>query len=106
MSEGILATVLIVAIVTGAACYAIRRLDKKAGRIAAVIIALSILVAALVPVIKILVEGPPPPPLPAAASGAGPARLGSHDDLGAPTHSLSVEAASGAFTGSWGAISW
>ncbi|MFG2284423.1 hypothetical protein ACGFNQ_37760 [Streptomyces asoensis] len=63
MSEGILAAVLIVAIVVGAACYAIRRLDKTAGRIAVVISALAVLVGALVPVVKILVE--PPSSIPA-----------------------------------------
>lgn len=62
MSEGILAAVLIIAIVVAAACYAIRHLNKTAGRIAVVIGALAVLVGALVPVVKILVESPSPTP--------------------------------------------
>ncbi|MFI6144836.1 hypothetical protein [Streptomyces sp. NPDC051109] len=62
MSEGILAAVLIVAIVVGAACFTIRHLDKTAGRIAVVIGSLAALVAALAPVVKILVESPSPAP--------------------------------------------
>ncbi|MFF9527639.1 hypothetical protein ACF1DV_37595 [Streptomyces achromogenes] len=63
VSEGILAAVLIVAIVVGAACYAIRYLNKTAGRIAVVISALAALVAALMPVVKILVESPSSAPV-------------------------------------------
>lgn len=73
VSEGILAAVLIVAIVVGAACYAVRHLNKTAGRIAAVISAMAFLVAALVPVVKILVESPPvPAPVVAPAVPAEP----------------------------------
>ncbi|MFB6561802.1 hypothetical protein ACFCYH_23485 [Streptomyces sp. NPDC056400] len=53
---------MIVAIVVGAACFAIRHLNKTAGRIAVVIAALAALVAALVPVVRILVESPSPAP--------------------------------------------
>ncbi|MFE7365928.1 hypothetical protein [[Kitasatospora] papulosa] len=60
MSEGIFAAVLIVAIVVGAACYAIRHLSKTVGRVSVVIASLAVLVGALVPVIKILVEPPAP----------------------------------------------
>ncbi|MFB6521021.1 hypothetical protein [Streptomyces sp. NPDC056401] len=86
MSEGILATVAIFALVVGAACYAIRHLNKTAGRIAVVIASLAALVAALAPIVKILVEAPsstpaqvvaPAPPaepnqvLPQARAGLG-----------------------------------
>ncbi|MFD3511203.1 hypothetical protein [Nocardia sp. NPDC058666] len=73
MSEGILATVLIVAIVIGAACYAIRHLKKTAGRVSVVIAALALLVGALVPVVKILVETPAATPLQVVAPAPGPA---------------------------------
>ncbi|MFB8413966.1 hypothetical protein ACFVDU_21600 [Streptomyces albidoflavus] len=63
VSEGILAAVLIVAIVVGAACYAIRHSSRAVGRVSVVIGALAVLVAALVPVVKILVEP--------SAAGAG-----------------------------------
>lgn len=56
MSEGILAAVLIVAIVIGAACYAVRHLSKTVGRASVVIGSLAVLVGALVPVIKVVVE--------------------------------------------------
>jgi hypothetical protein len=74
VSEGILAAVLIVAIVVGAACYAIRHLNKTAGRIAVVIGALAVLVGALVPVVKVLVESPPLTPAQVVAPSvpAGP----------------------------------
>ncbi|MFJ8017114.1 hypothetical protein [Streptomyces sp. NPDC096339] len=81
--SGILAAVLIVAIVVGAACFAIHYLNKAAGRIAVVITALAVLVGALVPVVKILAESPSPasgqivapavpnPGLPQAGTGLG-----------------------------------
>jgi hypothetical protein len=73
VSEGILAAVLIVAIVVGAACFAIRHLNKTAGRIAVVIGALAALVAALHPVVKTLVEPVPAPSYQVVAPAPGPA---------------------------------
>lgn len=77
MSEGTLAAVLIVAIVVGAACFAIRHLNTTSGRIAVVIGALTALVVALHPVIQTLVEPTPAPsyqvvaPAPGAAANQG-----------------------------------
>jgi hypothetical protein len=76
VSEGILAAVLIFGIGMVAACFVVRHLKKTSGRVAVVISALAILVGALVPVIKILVESPAPtsgqvvaPAVPAAEVG-------------------------------------
>ncbi|MFG2296438.1 hypothetical protein [Streptomyces sp. NPDC048603] len=87
MSEGILAAVVIVAIVIGAACFAIRHLNKTAGRIAVVIGSLAVLVGALVPVVRILVEAPPAQQpaqvvAPAHPNPPGPATAGSSAGAG------------------------
>ncbi|MER5927871.1 hypothetical protein [Streptomyces mirabilis] len=58
MSQEFLAAVLIYGITLIAACLAIWLLKSKPARIAAVIVALATLVAALVPVIKIIVPDP------------------------------------------------
>lgn len=81
MSEGVLAAVLIVAIVVGAACFTVRHLKKTAGRIAVVLGALAVLIGALVPLVKILVESPTPasgqvvaPAVPPEGTGSGGTR--------------------------------
>ncbi|MHB9856617.1 hypothetical protein ACSYGO_46325 [Streptomyces krungchingensis] len=58
MSQEFLAAVLIYGITLTAACLAIWLLKSKPVRIAAVIVALATLVAALVPVVKVLVQDP------------------------------------------------
>lgn len=76
MSEEILAAVVIFAIVMVAACFVVRHLKKTAGRIAVVIGALALLVGALVPVIKVLVEPQSPPAGQVVAPAVPPAGAG------------------------------
>ncbi|MFF3755421.1 hypothetical protein ACFYYH_34150 [Streptomyces sp. NPDC002018] len=91
-SDVYVAIVLIFGIVLATACYAVRRLESRPAQIASVIIALSLLVGALVPVVRLLAEpsaaptevvapsvsgptfSPTAPPAPGAA-GPGPADL-------------------------------
>ncbi|WP_331734800.1 hypothetical protein [Streptomyces sp. NBC_00887] len=70
MSEGILAAVLIFAIVVAAACYAILHLKNNPARVGAVIVALAVLVGALVPVVRLLTEPSPPAPTQVIAPAA------------------------------------
>lgn len=59
MSDAYVAVILIFAIVLAAACYAVRRLETRAARIAAALAGLALLVGALVPVVQLLTEVPP-----------------------------------------------
>lgn len=68
MSLAILATVgVLFLIVFGAACYTVFHLKLAPVRIAAVLLVMGSLIAAMVPIVKILAEAPQPVP-PAAAS--------------------------------------
>ncbi|GAA2616114.1 hypothetical protein GCM10010304_82000 [Streptomyces roseoviolaceus] len=72
-SDVLVAVVLIFGIVLTAACYAVRRLETRPARIASVLVALTLLVGALVPVVRLLTESATPPAQVVAPSVPGPA---------------------------------
>ncbi|WP_127469687.1 hypothetical protein [Streptomyces sp. B27] len=76
MSEGILAAVLIFAIVLAAACFAIRHLSTTPARIGVVLAALAVLVGALVPVVRLLTEPQQYPAQPQVIAPAAPPQQG------------------------------
>ncbi|MGA5559298.1 hypothetical protein [Streptomyces lavendulocolor] len=94
MPLAVLATVgALFLIVFGAVCYTVFHLKPTPVRIAAVLIAMGTLIAAMVPIVRILAE-PQPQPQPTPAAVSVPARNPALPTLAAPATAPATDAPS------------